>query len=89
MIAISQPMMACEATLGGALRGAGDTRFPLIATFCGLVFGRLIPAWIIWSLGLSVYWIFAVMMLDYGTKATLVFRRYRSHKWLDTFAAAV
>ena len=87
MIAISQPMMACEATLGGALRGAGDTRFPLVATFCGLVLGRLIPAWIVWSLGLSVYWIFAVMMLDYGTKATLLVRRYRSNKWLDTAVA--
>jgi Na+-driven multidrug efflux pump len=51
------------------------------------VLGRLIPAWIVWSLGLSVYWIFAVMMLDYGTKATLLVRRYRSNKWLDTAVA--
>ncbi len=89
MIAVSQPMMACEATLGGALRGAGDTKFPLLATFCGLVFARLIPAWLFWSLGLSVYWIFAVMMFDYATKAILVVRRFRSYKWLDTRIAPV
>lgn len=83
MIAVSQPMMACEFTLGGALRGAGDTRFPLVATFCGIAFGRLLPAWLFLSLGLSVYWIFAVMMLDYAIKATLIFRRFRSSRWLD------
>jgi len=88
MIAVCQPLMAVEATLGGALRGAGDTRFPLVATFCGLTFGRLIPAWIVWSLGLSVYWIFAVMMLDYSIKAVLIARRYRSYRWLDSAISA-
>ena len=84
MIAVSQPIMACEMALGGALRGAGDTRYPLIATFCGLAFGRLIPAWVCLWLGLSVYWIFAVMLLDYVIKATLLLQRYRSQRWLDT-----
>ncbi|MBT4522821.1 MAG: MATE family efflux transporter [Halieaceae bacterium] len=83
IIALSQPMMACEFTLAGALRGAGDTRFPLIATFCGIILGRLIPAWVVSRLGFSVYWIFGVMMLDYTIKATLLLYRYKSRKWLD------
>ena len=83
MIAAAQPMMACEFTLAGALRGAGDTRFPLVATFCGIILGRLIPAWVFYQLGLSVYWIFAVMILDYSIKATLLIRRFRSKKWLE------
>ena len=83
MIALVQPVMACEFSLAGALRGAGDTRFPLVATFCGIIFGRLLPAWLFASLGLSVYWIFAVMILDYVIKAFLLLRRYRSRKWLD------
>ena len=37
-IAVGQPIMAIEFTLGGAFRGAGDTRFPLVATFCGIIF---------------------------------------------------
>ena len=83
MISLAQPLMACEFAIGGALRGAGDTRFPLIATFCGIIFGRLTPALIFLWLGLSVYWIFAVMILDYATKATLLLHRFRSRKWLD------
>jgi hypothetical protein len=31
----------------------------------------------------SVYWIFSVMVLDYAIKASLLFYRYRSRKWLD------
>jgi Na+-driven multidrug efflux pump len=82
-IALLQPVMACELTLAGALRGAGDTRFPLMATMCGIFLGRLMPAWIATRLGLSVYWIFAVMILDYGIKACLLTLRFRSGKWLD------
>jgi Na+-driven multidrug efflux pump len=83
IIALAQPLMACEFTLGGAFRGAGDTRFPLIATFCGIILGRLIPALTFLWLGLSVYWIFFVMLLDYGIKAVLLIHRYRSRKWLN------
>ncbi len=82
MIAAAQPMMACEVALAGSLRGAGDTRFPLLATFCGLLLGRLLPAWLFVSLGMSVYWIFGSMLLDYSLKASLLVYRYRSKKWL-------
>lgn len=83
MIALAQPLMAFEFTLGGALRGAGDTRFPLIATICGIFLGRLIPASIFVWLGFSVYWIFSVMILDYSIKAVMFVHRFRSRKWLD------
>jgi len=83
VICLAMPMMACDFALAGALRGAGDTRFPLIATFIGIIFGRLIPAWLCARLGLSVYWIFGVMALDYSLKAVLLVYRYRSRKWLD------
>ena len=83
MIAFSQPIMACEFTLAGALRGAGDTRFPLIATFCGLILGRLLPASILTYLGFSVYWIFGVMIVDYAIKTSLLLYRFRSKKWLN------
>jgi Na+-driven multidrug efflux pump len=83
MIALAQPLMAFEFTLGGALRGAGDTRFPLVATFCGIILGRLMTALVLVWLEFSVYWIFAVMLLDYGIKAGLLIYRFRSRKWLD------
>jgi putative MATE family efflux protein len=89
IIALAQPLMAFEFTLGGALRGAGDTRFPLIATFCGIILGRLIPALTFLWLGFSVYWIFAVMLLDYSIKAVMLVRRYRSRKWLNIIGLPV
>ena len=83
IIALCQPLMAVDFALAGALRGAGDTRFPLIATICGILLGRLIPALIFLALDLSIYWIFMVMVLDYGIKAVLVLHRYRSRKWMQ------
>jgi len=83
IIAFAQPLMAFEFTLGGALRGAGDTRFPLIATFCGIILGRLIPSLFCVWMELSVYWLFSVMILDYTIKVALLLYRYRSRKWLN------
>ncbi len=83
VIAICQPLMAVDFAIAGALRGAGDTRFPLIATICGILLGRLLPAALFLTLDFSIYWIFMVMVLDYGIKAVLVLHRYRSRKWMQ------
>ena len=83
ILAAVQPLMAIELTLGGALRGAGDTRYPLLATFCGLVLGRVGLAVLFMLLGTSVYWIFGVLVADYSIKACILGWRYRSRKWLD------
>lgn len=88
IIALAQPFMAVEMALAGALRGAGDTRFPLLTTFCGLFLGRLLPAWLFYKLGLSVYWIFVVMLFDYILKATMMILYYKSHKWVNVNVAA-
>lgn len=37
VLGASMPLLAVEFALGGALRGAGDTRFPLLATLLGLI----------------------------------------------------
>src|SRR5690606_19530147 len=60
-----QPLMAIEFTLGGALRGDGDTRFPLLAIFVGLVGARLGLASLFAVLGWSVEWIYAALVGDY------------------------
>ncbi len=41
IVGVAQPVMAIEFTLGGCLRGAGDTRFPLRTTLSGLVGARV------------------------------------------------
>jgi putative MATE family efflux protein len=76
-----QPLMAIEFTLGGALRGAGDTRFPLVTTLTGLILVRTgIAAWLAWR-GLSVEYVFAALIGDYIVKAAMLCWRFRSGRW--------
>jgi len=76
-----QPLMAIEFALGGSLRGAGDTRFPLLTTITGLVVVRGGVAAIFLWLGLSVEWIFAALIVDYIVKATMLVTRFRHGRW--------
>jgi putative MATE family efflux protein len=76
-----QPLMAIEAALGGALRGAGDTRFPMLTTLCGLVLVRGSVAAIGMYLGLAVEWIFAALIADYIVKASMLVWRFRRDRW--------
>jgi putative MATE family efflux protein len=76
-----QPLMAMEAALGGALRGAGDTRFPMLTTLSGLVLVRGSVAALGAYLGLSVEWIFAALIADYIVKATMLAWRFRRDHW--------
>lgn len=82
MLGVSQPLMSVDMALGGALRGAGDTRFPLISTFCGFIVTRLATAFLFMQLGLSVEWIFGALIGDYIVKAGMIFWRFHSRVWV-------
>jgi putative MATE family efflux protein len=77
-----QALMAVEFTLAGALRGAGDTRFPLITVTCGLFGARIALAALFAALGLPVEWVFAALIADYIVKATLLTWRFHSGRWI-------
>ena len=62
IMAIAQPLMAIEFTLGGCLRGAGDTRFPLMTTMVGLIGVRVGLAAVFTYLGLTVEWIYGALI---------------------------
>ena len=85
IMALVQPLMAIEFTLGGCLRGAGDTRFPLIATMVGLCGVRVGLAAIFVLLNFSVEWIYAALIGDYVIKAAMLLGRYKNGKWQQTF----
>jgi putative MATE family efflux protein len=76
-----QPLMAVDFTLGGALRGAGDTRFPLLTTLTGLVVVRGTVAGLFAWWGLPVEWVFGALVLDYVVKSALLALRFRSGAW--------
>ena len=86
IMALVQPLMAVEFTLGGCLRGAGDTRFPLMATMVGLCGVRVCLAAVFVLLDLPVEWIYAALIGDYVIKAVMLLVRYRNGKWQQIFS---
>jgi Na+-driven multidrug efflux pump len=80
--ALIEPPLAGYFVLSGALRGAGDTRFVLLA--------QAVPIWLVrmplafrlgltFGLGLSGVW--AAMILDVTARAMLLALRFRGGKW--------
>jgi len=88
IMALVQPLMAVEFTLGGCLRGAGDTRFPLMTTMVGLCGVRVGLAAIFVFLDFSVEWIYAALIGDYVVKAIMLLYRFHSGKWQQVFTAS-
>jgi len=81
-LGLVQPLMAIEYTVAGALRGAGDTRFPLFAIFAGLFLCRLLPAVIaayVFHARVQVVW--SMLVLDYALKAALLVWRFSRGRW--------
>jgi putative MATE family efflux protein len=82
ILAVAQPLMATDFTLGGALRGAGDTRFPLWTVLVGFYGARLGCAWLAANtLGLSITWVWLALLGDYVLRAALKGWRFRSDAW--------
>ncbi len=82
ILGLVQPLMAIEFALGGALRGAGDTLFPMITIFVGLFVVRLLPAFALISLtDATIQMVWCALILDYATKAVLLARRFRKGGW--------
>ena len=75
------PLLAIEFAIGGALRGAGDTRFPLIATFIGLIAVRCGLAAAFTWLQLPVIWVFAALVGDYLVKGVMLVLRFKRGRW--------
>ena len=82
IFAMAQPFMALEFSLGSTLRGAGDTRSPLVITIIGLLLIRVPLAFLLYYLGMPVQWIFATLIVDYFVKGILLITRYRSKRWM-------
>ena len=82
VLAVAQPLMAVDYALGGALRGAGDTRFPLWTVLLGFYLCRLGFAWVATAvLHADVVWVWAALLGDYAARATLKSWRFRSGVW--------
>lgn len=82
ILALAQPGQSTQLSLAGALRGAGDTMYPLYASIFGIWIFRVFVAYVfvsIFHLGLIGAWL--ALLLDQYTRAAVVYIRYRSGKW--------
>jgi putative MATE family efflux protein len=82
MLAASQPLMAMDFTIGGALRGAGDTRFPLLTVLVAFYGCRLgMSLLVVGVLHLSLAWLWASIIGDYVARASLKAWRFKRGAW--------
>jgi Na+-driven multidrug efflux pump len=82
IVGIAQPAQALIFSLGGALRGAGDTRFPLMATIVNWFVVRLPLAYLFaFPLGFGLAGVWAGIAADYFVRAGLLAWRFNSGAW--------
>ena len=85
VLAFFQPMLAVALVYSASLRGAGDTRYPLLYTSFSSVFVRLPVAYLFGIHlrgGLMGAWV--GMCADMTVRALLAALRYSRGKWVDT-----
>jgi putative MATE family efflux protein len=95
IVAISTPFLAILQVFNGALRGAGDTRFPLLVAFIGLAIVRIpLAMYFAWEaidipaigihikgLGLGAQGAWWAMCIDVAVRATLISARFFQGGW--------
>ena len=80
--AVAQPLMAIADVYAGALRGAGDTRTPMLAAFIGPLFVRIALCWYLaYSLGLGLLGIWLGSTADWLVRALWLFVVFQRGKW--------
>jgi putative MATE family efflux protein len=83
IISCSLPLMGIEFSMAGALRGAGDTRYPMMVTLFSIALSRVLVPWILVKMGADVIWLYATSLLDFGIKSSLNTIRFRKKAWLN------
>lgn len=80
--ALEQPTLAITLVYGGALRGAGDTRWPMYITTIGVWMVRVpfIYLFVVrWKYPVTAAWF--VTAADYLVRSIILWIRFRSNKW--------
>ncbi|HEX2022802.1 MAG TPA: MATE family efflux transporter [Candidatus Thermoplasmatota archaeon] len=81
-LVFAMPAIAFHFTAAGALRGAGDTRWPLLVSFAGLWLVRLPVAWVLGvALGFGMYGVWAGYMIEYYARALVTTWRFARGRW--------
>ena len=81
IMAAMLPLLGVDMAIGGSLRGAGDTRFPLITSFLGLIGVRCALAATFAAFHLPVVWVYSSIIGDYILKGSMLIWRFKSGHW--------
>jgi len=76
-----QPLLALNFVISGALRGAGDTRWPLYTKIISTWGVRLPLVYVFLALGLGLTGIWLAMATDFLLQGLLALWRFRTGKW--------
>ncbi len=80
--ALEQPFIAIQNVFGGALRGAGDTRSPMVVSLVGVFFFRITTVYllaIVLHLGLAGVWIGTA--IDWAGRSLVMYILFRQGRW--------
>jgi len=81
IVGLLQIPLAISMVISGSLKGAGDTRFLLLVTAIGAWVVRVPLAALFAGLGLTIGWVWTVMLCDWTTRMVFMVWRYRSERW--------
>jgi Na+-driven multidrug efflux pump len=82
IVGFVQPLMAASMVFAGGLRGAGDTRFPMVITGPSVLAIRVPAALLLGlTLGLGLAGAWMGMAADQVVRGTIFFLRFRSGRW--------
>jgi putative MATE family efflux protein len=80
--AIAMPAIGMHFTLSGALRGAGDTRWPLNVSIVGMFIVRLPIALLLgFTLGIGILGAWIAFVIEYNVRAIIIAWRFRIGHW--------
>jgi putative MATE family efflux protein len=80
--AVSIPAVGIFFAIDGALRGAGDTRFPLITSLSGMYLVRLPLSLILgFVLGLGIIGVWIPLVIEYYYRSAVITTHFRRGKW--------
>jgi len=88
VMALSQPFLGLHFTLGGALRGAGDTVTPLWAALVGNWCLRVPMAFLVaFVLEWSVLWVWFALSFDHLARSAWMLVAFRRGRWAENVGA--
>ena len=77
------PGICTQLPVAAGLRGARDTRFPLMASMAGIwIFRVLLAPVFIYTLGWGLTGAWMTIVLDQTTRACVVYTRFATGRWL-------